>query len=140
MLNQFHVHLNNHGILKKIEYHLHIVIRKHFIIVQHRIHSNYRIIIDVKRIEVRGDFRREKKRFFVWIDVRVTCLARFTDGNINYIVARSNDRQRFVCFVSFIYRKTNKIYECFHLVLYQNKTWWTTNPTVWNLFICWWYL
>jgi len=31
-------------------------------------------------------------------DTRATCLARFTDGNINYIVARSEDRSRFVCF------------------------------------------
>ncbi|CAF1467595.1 unnamed protein product [Rotaria magnacalcarata] len=31
-------------------------------------------------------------------NLRATCFARFTDGNINYVVARSNDRKRFVCF------------------------------------------
>ncbi|CAF3361702.1 unnamed protein product [Rotaria sp. Silwood1] len=38
-------------------------------------------------------------------NVRATCFARFTDGNINYIVARSVDRQRFICFS---YTKTKR--------------------------------
>ncbi|CAF1572013.1 unnamed protein product, partial [Adineta ricciae] len=38
-------------------------------------------------------------------NVRATCFAQFTDGNINYVVARSLDRQRFVCFS---YTKTRR--------------------------------
>lgn len=39
-------------------------------------------------------------------DVRATCLARFTDGNINYVVARSVNQQKFVCF-SYIKTKSD---------------------------------
>ncbi|CAF1586394.1 unnamed protein product, partial [Adineta ricciae] len=38
-------------------------------------------------------------------NVRATCFAQFTDGNVNYVVARSLDRQRFVCFS---YTKTKR--------------------------------
>ncbi|CAF0992855.1 unnamed protein product [Rotaria sordida] len=38
-------------------------------------------------------------------NVRATCFARFTDGNTNYIAARSVDRQRFICFS---YTKTKR--------------------------------
>ncbi len=41
-------------------------------------------------------------------DIKASCFARFTDGNINYIAARSMDRQRFVCFVRILFpKKTN---------------------------------
>lgn len=54
-------------------------------------------------------FKGKRSSFFkyvsfslnVQLDVRATCFARFTDGNVNYVVARSIDQQRFVCFVSY---------------------------------------
>ena len=103
MLNQFHVLSNNRGSLNKRVQAFQRVNQKHFIIVQSWTHSNYLLIIVVRLIEVNVFFyNKQSNDYILMIDTRATCLARFTDGNINYIVARSEDRARFVCFVSIV--------------------------------------
>lgn len=57
----------------------------------------------------------------MWIDVRATCFARFTDGNVNYIVARSIDRRRFVCFVSLIDKRIVEDWFIFSFSLIQKQ-------------------
>lgn len=34
------------------------------------------------------------------IDEIATCFAQFSDGNMNYIISRSLNKQKFICFVS----------------------------------------
>jgi hypothetical protein len=55
------------------------------------------------------------------IDVIATCFAQFFDGNMNYIISRSINREKFICFVSLIYLKKKRFYLFYNLVLYKNK-------------------
>lgn len=97
MLNPFHVHLIDHGISKKI---VSYVNQKHFIIVFQPIHSKYRTTIDVNRIKVIDLSFSFLEYICLKIDVIATCFAQFSDGNINYMISRSVNQEKFICFVN----------------------------------------
>jgi hypothetical protein len=36
------------------------------------------------------------------LDTIAACFAQFSDGNMNYIISRSVDQDKFICFVNFL--------------------------------------
>ena len=117
MQNQFHVHLINHGILKKIDIDVN---QKHLRIALIEIHFKLYTIIDAHQITVWLNLSIEKNSFFCQIDLVAKCFAQFSDGNMNYIISRSVNQTKFICFVSFYLREVCDFYGK-TLVLYKNR-------------------
>ena len=127
-LNPFRVHWIASGRLNRTDRHSLLANPKHSIRVRLRIHFNCPTTTDVQSIKVnRTRFARHIQRnrlLLRAIDVMATCFARFTDGNINYIITRRANPRKFLCFVCCSPTSlSSNSFDASLLVLHKSQTW-----------------